>query len=104
MLLDSRNMLWIGSKQGLFRVPADSLIYSSSPHLQSISLGDTGTGRSSTEKTIFAFLEDHHKNVWVGSMSGIKVFSPDGKITSYTHKEGKNSLSANEVRCFAEDK
>jgi ligand-binding sensor domain-containing protein len=104
MLLDSRNMLWIGSKQGLFRVPADSLIFSSLPHLQSVNVGDTGTGKISTEKTVFAFLEDHNKNVWVGSMSGIKVFSPEGKITSYTHKEGKNSLSANEVRCFAEDK
>ncbi|HYV95620.1 MAG TPA: two-component regulator propeller domain-containing protein [Chitinophagales bacterium] len=103
MLLDSRNMLWIGSKQGLFRVQADSLIYSPSPRLQAVSLNDTGTGRISTERTIFAFMEDHNKNVWVGSMSGIKVFSPDGKITSYTHEVGKNSLSANEVRCFAED-
>ena len=104
MLLDSRNMLWIGSKQGLFRIKADKLISDPSPHFESVSVGDTGTGMSGNERTIFAFMEDHNKNVWVGCMSGIKVFSPDGKMTSYTHEAGKNSLSASEVRCFAEDK
>jgi signal transduction histidine kinase/ligand-binding sensor domain-containing protein len=104
MLLDSRNMLWVGSKQGLFKIQADSLFYSASPHMEAVSMGDTGNGVRSNDRTIFTFMEDHNKNVWVGSMTGIKVFSPDGKMISYTHQEGKNSLSASEVRCFAEDK
>lgn len=103
MLIDSRNMLWVGSKQGLFRIPADSLIYNTAPHMQAVSVGDSDSRSDGTEKTIFTLMEDHNKNVWVGSMQGIKVFSPDGKMVSYKHQEEKNSISATEVRCFAED-
>src|SRR5207244_736725 len=69
MLLDSRNTLWIGSKQGLFRVKDSELINNPSPHLEAVSLGDSGTGNISMERTVFAFMEDHNKNIWVGLMS-----------------------------------
>jgi signal transduction histidine kinase len=99
MLLDSENMLWIGGNEGVFRIQANELLSNPSPHMEAVSTGD-----GSTWKIVFALMEDRNKNVWVGTQAGIKVFSPDGKITSYIHEEGKNSLSVNEVRCIAEDK
>ncbi|HYV95643.1 MAG TPA: two-component regulator propeller domain-containing protein [Chitinophagales bacterium] len=98
MLVDSRNMLWIGSGEGLFRVSVNDLLTDSTPEIEDMNPGD-----STSLKTVFTIIEDRNKNVWVGSLNGIKVFSPDGKVTSYVHEEGKNSLSINEVRCLAED-
>lgn len=98
LLVDSRNMLWIGSGDGLSRVSIKELLSGSSPEIENMNLCD------SCLPTVFALMEDRNKNVWVGSYDGIKVFSPDGKVTSYVHEEGKNSLSINEVRCIAEDK
>ncbi|HYV95642.1 MAG TPA: two-component regulator propeller domain-containing protein [Chitinophagales bacterium] len=98
MLLDSKNMLWIGGRHGVYRIKENEILSNPSPHLQWL-----GTGDSTTVQTVFCFMEDRNKNMWVGSMGGIKVFSPDGKITSYTHEDGRNSLSLNEVRCIAED-
>src|ERR1043165_1452897 len=98
MLRDSRNMLWIGGRLGAFRINENELLSNPSPRLQAVGNSDT-----TTVQTVFCFMEDRNKNVWVGSLGGIKVFSPDGKITSYTHEDGKNSLSYNEVRCIAED-
>ncbi len=102
MLVDSRNVLWAGSRYGLFRIKVNDLINNPAPHLEAVN-AETNSD-SGRWKITFALLEDSRKNVWVGSMSGIKVFSPEGKVTAYTHEQGKNSLSTYEVRCFAEDK
>ncbi|HYV95618.1 MAG TPA: two-component regulator propeller domain-containing protein [Chitinophagales bacterium] len=102
MLIDSRDMLWIGSKEGLFRISVNELLSNPSPQIQAMNANEKND--SSIWKMTFAFLEDRNKNVWAGSMSGINVYSPDGKTTSYIHEEERNSLSTNEVRCFAEDR
>ena len=99
ILLDSENRIWLGGNLGLFKISANELLTNPDPHMQAVSTGD-----GSIWQAVFALMEDRNKNVWVGSQAGIKVFSPDGKITSYIHEERKNSLGVNEVRCIAEDK
>lgn len=75
---DSRNLIWIGTDNGLFRYDGTNTIY------QRHKAGDP---TSIPNNTIASISEDREGTIWVGTMGGIAAVNPFSfKCKVYTHE------------------
>jgi len=108
ILKDRKDFYWIGSRKGLFRIPADRV----TPVHDKLNPGDyqfftnvPGDSLSLSGNYVVSLLEDHLGNIWVGTYgNGIckVVHKPGGEIqfVAYTHSNG---LCNNVVYAMEED-
>jgi signal transduction histidine kinase/ligand-binding sensor domain-containing protein/DNA-binding response OmpR family regulator len=109
ILKDRNDFYWIGSRKGLFRIPAKLV----EPTPEKLTSEDyrfftnvPGDSLSLSGNYVVSLLEDHRGTVWVGTYgNGIckAVTAPDGKIqfVSYTKNDG---LCNNVVYAMEEDR
>jgi len=109
ILKDRKDFYWIGTRKGLFRIPA-KLVAPTSEKLTSkdyqLFTNVYNDSLSLSGNYVTSLLEDHLGNIWVGTYgNGISkvVTTPDGKIqfVSYTKNEG---LCNNVVYAMEEDR
>ena len=88
LFVDSKERLWIGTRQGLL--------------LQS---GDGRLEYIVNDDYIYEIIEDSKSNLWIATRSaGMYKYTPDGRLVKFTHNPGDaNTIPHNQIRSFAED-
>jgi signal transduction histidine kinase/DNA-binding response OmpR family regulator/streptogramin lyase len=108
ILKDRKDYYWIGSRKGLFRIPA-KLVVPTSQKLTSEDYGffanSPGDSLSLPGNYVISLLEDHLGNIWVGTYGNgfcKAVHASDGKIQFITYTK-TNGLCDDVVYAMEED-
>lgn len=99
LLIDSDNMFWIGTWEGLINF--DPLIQSLNWFKHSDSNSNSIGG-----DMVFSLAEDKNKNIWIASANGgVSVYSRSNKTFTVYHPDqnNKNSISSNRVMSILVD-
>jgi signal transduction histidine kinase/ligand-binding sensor domain-containing protein/DNA-binding response OmpR family regulator len=99
MFLDyEKNILWIGTYNGLARFDIYKETFKHYPHIPKDKF-------SLSNEVVTAITTDNEDNVWVGTLNGLNVLNPEtGEIKHYFHdSENSFSLSDDTVRSILKD-
>ena len=93
VLQDAHGTIWVGSYAGLYRLqPTRTGEFNS----QRIDLrlesgaslfGQIFPGTPDPHQPVFALLEDHQGNIWIGTSAGLYCSRPDGHIVLFSEKK-----------------
>lgn len=88
ILIDSKESCWVGTYTGLYCKKKNSPLVCVIPDIE-----------------VYQIMEDSHHNMWISTWNnGLYRYSPDGKITNFTHIPGReNQIASTQVRGLAED-
>jgi len=98
---ESNETFWIGTNQGLF-----NLRYSNSMDVIKVYQNSKDDEKSVSDNNITAIIEDHKKNIWVGTKkNGLNLLNRvTGKFSRFFHSStDKTSLVNNNIRKFIID-
>lgn len=93
---DSRGFLWIGTDRGVQRYNGSSFLTFRHLHKDSTSLPDDN---------VYFIMEDHHHDIWMGTLKGISKFSyKNGRFSNYLYAlKGKVHAPINDMFWLLED-
>ena len=108
LLVDHRNILWIGkgSGEGLDRLKLDQFTYKKRPVLEHVQSNPQNIS-SLTDNSIYSLYEDDLNDIWIGTFGkGVNYFSSRAKKFNVVsaRSDGKESIKNNLVNVIFEDK
>lgn len=84
LFLDSKNVIWIGTNQGLFKLEIDRSI------LTKVSL------KTLLNRIIFSIVEDQQDNIWMGTEKGLVRFKPKTEeVLEFNKSDGVYNVEYN---------
>ena len=99
LLIDSDNLFWIGTWEGLINLNIESQTINWYKH------SDTNSNSIGGDM-VFSLSEDRNKNIWIASANGgVSVYSKSDKMFKvyHPHPGEKNSVSSNRIMCILVD-
>ncbi len=99
MFLDyDKNILWIGTYNGLARFEIYKEKFTHYPHIPQDKF-------SLSNEVVTAITVDNEDKVWIGTLNGLNVLNPDtGEIDHYFHdSDDQTSISDNTIRSLLKD-
>lgn len=98
---DHTNIFWIGTPNGIIRVKEDNGQFVLLENL----MHRTGDSRSLSSNQVMSIIEDHEKNIWVGTLVGglNRYDRQSGSFIHFFHNGTNKSLVNNNIRKLAID-
>ncbi len=78
-LKDSKNNLWLGTDQGLYKLSEEKWVKTFTQN--------SSESNQITNNRVFALKEDAKGNIWIGTSSGLTKFNPTTNETTFFYKQ-----------------